>query len=352
MVTEQLIGADSSDFNYMFGRLPPRLAVADDGRIAVLDGGNHRVQVFDADGGFLATMGTQGQGPGELRQPLAVLANSNGLRVYDVVNRRITRWSLQGELIESSRPDRPWGALIAQPNGGEFLWRASERTPDGRVMIFERVDIDGNTLTEYARMPWPERVIDPPMGEIVGTEPDAFWVGTVPPTFAASADGGVIVSPLSEYQLFAYAPDGTMRWALQAAFERPPIQQVEIDYFMDIHARRFPERAAAQVAWPQAQYALADLKVDGHGHLYVFPYVPKGTPGDVPRPVDVYSTDGELLYRGTIGGTMFSTVFQTYNGPMLDVSWQAARGDRVWGLVEDEGSGNRTVARHRLREPF
>jgi hypothetical protein len=174
----------------------------------------------------------------------------------------------------------------------------------------------------------------------------------VPPTFSATGSGEVIVSPLSDYQLFAYAADGTMRWALQVAMERPPIQQTEIDHVMELHARRFPERTAAQIAWPEAQYALADVVVDGHDHVYVFPYVPKGTPPDVARPVDVYTTAGELLYRGTMRSAMFSTVFEIYNGPMLEVAWQASNGDSVWGIVEDPGTGNRAVARHRLMEPF
>ena len=65
LVEELVVGDAEGDFDYMFGRRPPRIAVATDGRIAVLDGGNYRVQVYDADGAFLATMGRQGQGPGE-----------------------------------------------------------------------------------------------------------------------------------------------------------------------------------------------------------------------------------------------------------------------------------------------
>jgi hypothetical protein len=351
-ILELSIGGAGDDFEYLFGRTPPRIALGDDGRIAVLDGGNHRVQVFDANGGFLTSMGTEGQGPGAFIQPLALLAESDSLLVYDVVNRRVSRWSWTGELLDSRLLDRLWGSLIAQPGGGELVWRVVDRSPERVEVAFRRVSAAGEMLVEYTRLPWPERVIDPPIGEISGTEPDAWWVGTVPPTFSATGSGEVIVSPLSDYQLFAYAADGTMRWALQVAMERPPIQQTEIDHVMELHARRFPERTAAQIAWPEAQYALADVVVDGHDHVYVFPYVPKGTPPDVARPVDVYTTAGELLYRGTMRSAMFSTVFEIYNGPMLEVAWQASNGDSVWGIVEDPGTGNRAVARHRLMEPF
>ena len=37
---ELVVGDAEGDFEYMFGRTPPRIAVAADGRIVVLDGGN------------------------------------------------------------------------------------------------------------------------------------------------------------------------------------------------------------------------------------------------------------------------------------------------------------------------
>jgi hypothetical protein len=242
--------------------------------------------------------------------------------------------------------------LIVQVEGGDRVWRATERRPDGTDTIFRRVRPDGSEIVEYARTPWPQRTIDPPIGEIVGTESDAWWVGTVPPAFAATAAGAVFVSPFDEYQIFAYEPGGTMVWALQVGGERQPISDGEIDHFMEIHVRRFPNRSAAMVDWPEREYALADMKVDGHGHLYVFPYVPKGTPADAPRPVDVYSIAGERLYSGTISGRMFTTAYAMYNGPMLEVAWQVADGDLVWGLAETAESGDLEVVRFRLVEPF
>jgi hypothetical protein len=60
LVEDLVIGYDGADFNHLFGGAPPRVAVAGDGRIVVLDRSNFRVQVFDADGRFLTSMGSQG----------------------------------------------------------------------------------------------------------------------------------------------------------------------------------------------------------------------------------------------------------------------------------------------------
>ena len=351
LVEELVVGDADGDFNLMFGRVPARIAIAADGRIAVLDGSNHRVQVYSDDGEFLATMGRQGQGPGEFGQVNGMLVEGEEIVVWDVVHRRATRWSWEGDLLGSNAADM-WGGLIVQVEGGERVWRAVDRHPDGQDTVFRRVRPDGSEVVEYARTPWPQRTIDPPLGEIVATEPDAWWVGTVPPAFTASPDGDVFVSPFDEYQIFAYEPGGTMAWALQVAVEPRPISQGEIDYFMETHARRFPARSAAMVDWPEREYALADMKVDGHGHLYVFPYAAKGTPADAPRPVDVYSREGERLYSGTMSGRMFTTAYAMYNGPMLEVAWQVARGDLVWGLADNLETGDREVIRFRLVEPF
>lgn len=352
MVEELVIGARAADdFNYLFGRVPPRIVESDEGRIFVLDGGNQRVQIFDAQGEYVATLGRQGQGPGEFGQPGAIFIDGDMLHVWDVVNRRITRWTLAGELVDSV-VTRRWGGSIVPVAEGQFVWRETERTPEGSDTLFRRVSHDAAPLLEYARLPWPERVIDPPLAEIVNTEPDAWWAGTVPPSFAVGPDGAVYVSPFEEYQIFTYGPEGELRWALQVAHERPPLSQVEIDFHMANHRRRFPERNASQIEWPERQYALAEIAVDGHGHIYVFPYTAKGTPNDAPRPVDVYDSDGDRLYAGTISGRMFTTAFAMYNDSMLEVAWQAARGDHVWGLGETPGTGDREVVRFRLVEPF
>src|SRR5688572_340966 len=49
---------------------PRGIAVDDAGRVFVADGGYCRVQVFDADGGFLYMWGTAGEGPGQFRRPV------------------------------------------------------------------------------------------------------------------------------------------------------------------------------------------------------------------------------------------------------------------------------------------
>lgn len=350
LVEQQVVGR-GTDPDALFGRNPPRVAVADSGRLFVLDASNHRVQIFEPDGTLRGTAGRQGQGPGEFGQPLELFIAGGVLHVWDVINRRVSRFDPDGELIDD-RATPLWGGMIHPYAGGEMVWRRGERTPDGQILHYRRVDARGQELVNYATVPWPLRTIDPPLAEIVNSEPDAWWVGTVPPAFAADAAGTVYVSLFADYEIFAFEPDGRMRWAMQVEYERPPISQQEIDLHMELHARRFPDRTAAQVDWPEREYALADIKVDGHGHIYVFPYVAKGTPPDQSRPVDVYTSAGERLFTGWLEGRMFEAASATYNGTMYEVAWQVARDDSVWGVARTPDSGDWEVVRYRLEEPF
>jgi class 3 adenylate cyclase/outer membrane protein assembly factor BamB len=57
------------------------VGVAPDGRIAVGDGGNHRVQIFDANLRFLRAIGREGTGPGQFINPCCLVFDPQG-RLY------------------------------------------------------------------------------------------------------------------------------------------------------------------------------------------------------------------------------------------------------------------------------
>jgi DNA-binding beta-propeller fold protein YncE len=81
-------------FNGWF-RTISSIAVGADDRVFVTDFYNHRVQVFQTDGTFLYTMGTQGTGPGQLTLPVGIeIAEDGTLFIVDHGNNRIQKWSL------------------------------------------------------------------------------------------------------------------------------------------------------------------------------------------------------------------------------------------------------------------
>ena len=80
---------ESEDENILF-YMPSDIAFDSQGNMYILDTGNHRIQKFNPDGKFLASIGRKGQGPAEFQYPLSLDINSEGyLYVADSGNQRI-----------------------------------------------------------------------------------------------------------------------------------------------------------------------------------------------------------------------------------------------------------------------
>jgi len=71
-------------------------------RVYVVDGGNHRIAVFDRQGKYLFAMGREGEGPGELTAPVGIALDEQG-RVYvaDRGNGRIEVFGSAGNPLRS-----------------------------------------------------------------------------------------------------------------------------------------------------------------------------------------------------------------------------------------------------------
>lgn len=77
--------------------LPSDVAVGGDGRIYVVDSGNHRIAVFERGGKRLFTFGSHGSGPGQLRDPVGIGIDASGkVYVADKGNHRIQIFAANG----------------------------------------------------------------------------------------------------------------------------------------------------------------------------------------------------------------------------------------------------------------
>ncbi|WP_170942375.1 NHL repeat-containing protein [Noviherbaspirillum denitrificans] len=94
--------------------VPTDVAVGKDGRIYVVDGGNHRLVAFGPSGQYLFSIGRAGTGKGEFKSPVGVGTDSQG-RVYvaDSGNNRIQIFDGAGNFIgtfpvaSNGKPIRP-----------------------------------------------------------------------------------------------------------------------------------------------------------------------------------------------------------------------------------------------------
>lgn len=96
------IGSESGDDNYIFYN-PSSIGVDSKGNIYVLDTGNARIQKFDPDGKYLATIGKKGEGPGELTGFVFAffIDDQDVIWVADRGNLRISKFKSTGEYLNS-----------------------------------------------------------------------------------------------------------------------------------------------------------------------------------------------------------------------------------------------------------
>jgi hypothetical protein len=340
LVEDLVIGGQSGDSSDSLYR-PQAIAVDRVGRIYVADAGAHHVKVFDPQGQHLRDLGREGQGPGEFSGPTLISVAESRLVVGDMA--RLSLWSLQGTHIRDVSIGAPGGALMklfGLPNDNMVAGYMSPGEGGRLTVVFARWDAEGQGLNPYASFPY----LDPITFEREGGRKVRFSVGTQVPVVAVSENGSVYVSQCDEYQVLSMTADGTPRWALRVALPRQPLSRQEIDAGLGIVRRRYPEAKESEIDWPDTQYSLRGLWVDGRGHLYVFPYAYPHTHGDSNhevRPVDVYSQDGERLFGGVI-----SAKVELWKGMFVTA------GDAVYDIRTSQTTGEYEVVRYRLVTPF
>jgi len=81
-------GQTSSASGLLYG--PRDLAIDNEGRVFVTDTGNKRVVVYDAEGTFLTQIGGPGSGPGQFEEPVGIAVDGEGnVYVADTWNQRV-----------------------------------------------------------------------------------------------------------------------------------------------------------------------------------------------------------------------------------------------------------------------
>lgn len=344
LVEDLRIGAEENDSSPLFNR-PRDIAVDDQGRIYASDGADGRVLVFDSGGGYLQTLGSRGQGPGEYEWPTALALAGDWIAVSDASSRTITVWNLDGELRSERRFDfngqvfHMYGLSNGSVIGSFRLWESPFRVAIARINLDGEEELRIGSLRE-GKPPGISRRSGS------GTVSAYLPVATAQSWFVAARNGNVFLTAGDEYQVLSIGPSGEARWALRIPWKRERVTQDEIEAALEPHQATYSTEALAKVRWPEVRPALAGwpqylqsdrpLQLDGHGHLYVFPYFPMAWKRDDRlRPVDVYSADGALVFTGMI--------------PNRD--WVTAKGDHVYGFEQNDES-NYELVRYRLTEPF
>jgi hypothetical protein len=326
-----VIGGDAASMFYS----PPQIAVADDGRIYVLDREDASVSVFSAEGERLLEFGREGQGPGEMEAGRGITIAGEHVLVADGLGRtRILVFTLDGEPVASHQTGRNFGLHFHGLPDGTFVESTGVSAEDrSRRRVAGRYTRAGEELVGYFDLDG-----TPPRELPTTRDRSALMASTIRSTILSSVvrpvvvntDGERVYATLGdEYQVLAMDLDGAPLWALRVAWPRPPYRAA----FKEMHRERAAryEIDPDTLEFPPLDPAVLTANVDGHGRLFVYPNVGDQPPDEGYSPIDVYSPEGDLIAAGM--------------GP---AGWITAQGDHVYGWRHDEETDNWYVVRSRL----
>lgn len=122
-------GTGDGQFAFHNGPVAAGVAVDSLGNVYVADWGNHRIQKFDPDGGFLQKWGSGGSGDGQLSAPIGIAIGREGdVFVAESGNHRVQRFSAAGAYETKWGSNGTGNGQFQNPNGVTV-------TPGGSVYV-------------------------------------------------------------------------------------------------------------------------------------------------------------------------------------------------------------------------
>lgn len=200
-------GPDAPDPAQFYERISQTQVEADaSGNLYVLDDGNHRVQIFDASGRFLRSVGREGEGPGEFTMPSRISVNGPGdFAVFDMGQQRISIFDAQGVLLR----DQVVPGMVA-----DFTLL------DDRSLVYATRSGYVESVGPGGEAQWSAGEPRPPGGREVQLESDYDTVAT---RLAPGPDGSVLAASSAEYRVRVLSEGSeTAIWTRQ--FERQPFE--------------------------------------------------------------------------------------------------------------------------------
>ncbi|MGD8280897.1 MAG: 6-bladed beta-propeller [Gemmatimonadota bacterium] len=296
-----------------------RSVVLDDrANIYVLDGGTHRVQVFDSAGGLISTFGQEGQGPGDLLQPIDMWLRGDTIGIADARN-RILLFGLDGthyftrSFVDLSPDGDRWvtapvtGSVVGWLVSASAYFRSTQRNahPLHRVRVFrlgEAGDLDpAGFSTEWS-----------PPGQMDGL----FFVE--PPFVsrlhvAVDGLGRVHVARGDDYVIDVHEVSGAVLYRVENQVAREPITPQLLEAWKASRACRDgrPEcnprwtELALSMDVPRYRPIIGQLRAFSLGHLAVLREDLDPNPTDTvfTAQYDLFDPDGRFIGRLPTGIT-------------------------------------------------
>ncbi len=242
------IGETEGREEYLFSEIR-HLAISEDESIFVLDSKEDHIKVFDKEGKYIKTIGTPGQGPGELDRPSSICISQNELVVLEGA-RRFSVFSLEGEFLKHISTKETWALGASMDSVGNIVLTEGVMDPEYFHYKVKKVDVNMNLLCEIAKTPAPDARtgINPFM-------PFAYW--------RIDEDDNIVFGYPKDYEIQILNPDGKVIKKIKREYD--PVEVTEQE-----------EKERAEDSPPQIKYifpkyhsAYYRFFLDDEGRIFV-----------------------------------------------------------------------------------
>jgi hypothetical protein len=262
-----------------------------DGRIAILNGGNHSYSLYDRQGRFLRTVGGKGQGPGEFEAPVWMgRVAGDSVAVWDQKLKRLTFFGPDGTLGRVTSASGAAGAagMFPQfvgifPDGSAAL----DPGPDVMAMMrgqrglrrdsvtLYRMAKDGTDAGTLARLAGDEAYISERQGGFAWNDRP---FGSE--SFAALSGERLYVGDSGTGEIAVHSPDGRRVGAFRSPHPSWRVQASDVERYRERklapitgqERRREMEAAIREAPVPEASPTFAELLADARGNVWVQAY--------------------------------------------------------------------------------
>jgi hypothetical protein len=220
--------------------------------IYVLDLKEVRIKVFDKNGKGLRIFGKKGQGPGELQLPYRMyLISGKELMFYDISNRRISYFSLDGECLrEISTANQMFERTIADSKGniiGYFFIPGERYVHELKKFDSKLNPIMTIVTIEEERTPYVIEILDTSL------------------QFRVLENDNIVWSHPSSYELSIISPEGKTLRKIMKAYD--PVKITEAEKKEMIESITTPPGYKVKV--PEYYNPLYYFVCDDEGRIYV-----------------------------------------------------------------------------------
>lgn len=263
----RVLGDVDSDDEAIAFHMPSDLAVDTQGRLYVLDTGNHRVQVFGPDGKYLKTIGRQGQGPGEFFMPNALDFDVQGnLYICESQAARIQAIAPDGQIAKTLKMTegavgdthvlRKGGFVMSAGMGGGMIRMGVQ--PGGsqpkaaEPPLLKVLDAEGKILREFGKP----------------SDYNDFLVNRMANQVLTALDGADDIYAVFPFQnrIEKFSPEGKLLWRA----DRPLAYSMEIKGKGEMkNEGRSGGSQSVSIRMPDLARCASGAAVDGKGRLWV-----------------------------------------------------------------------------------